>query len=178
MKKQIIIAALTVGAFIFGVSGAQAQATVGTTTNINLSDVISIDPGSIANQGIVDFNYTTAADYNAAKNVTVDNSLIVTSSKIFSVKVKAMGQNFSFGQNHIPINVMKIKAVAGGTMTGVYNEITLSTANQTLVTDAAFGAQKSLSIDYSISAAKAQTVLLGKPMGTYKQRVTYTATVL
>ena len=63
-------------------------------------------------------------------------------------------------------------------MTGIYNEITLTTFNQTLVANAAFGAQKSLSIDYSISAAKAQTVLLGKPLGTYKQKVTYTATVL
>ena len=104
MKKQIIIAALSIGLFAFGTVSAHAQATVGTTAKIKLSDVLSIDAGSIANQGIVDFNYTTAADYNAAKNVKVNNSLIVISSKIFSVKVKAMGQNFTSGQNHIPIN--------------------------------------------------------------------------
>lgn len=182
MKNQIVIATLALGALIFGTSNAQAQtaasANVGTTVNIILSDVISIDAGSVANEGVVDFNYTSAEDYNAAKNVTVANSLIVTSSKNFDVKVKAEGENFVNGANLIPVDVLQVKAVSGGTMVGTLNDITLSNVDQVLVTNATLGAQKSLSIDYSISAAKAQTVLLGKPAGTYTQRVTYTATAL
>ena len=177
MKKQIIISALALGAFVLGTKNTQAQSAT-TTVNLILSDVISIDPGSVAVGGGVDFNYPTAADYNEAKNATVENSLIVTSSKNFDVKVKADGANFVNGTNLIPVNVLQIKAVTGGTMVGTFNEITLSTADQTLVDNATLGAQKSLSIDYSISAEKAQTVLLGKPAGTYTQNVTYTATAL
>ena len=179
MKKQIIIATLALGAFVLGTSNAHAQdPNVSTNVNIILSDVISIDAGSVANSGIVDFNYVTTTDYNTAKNVTVANSLIITSSNNFDVKVKAEGENFVNGSNVIPVNVLQVKAVTGGTMVGTMNDITLSNADQTLVTNATLGAQKSLSIDYSISAINAQTVLLGKPAGTYKQTVTYTATAL
>ena len=182
MKKQIVIAALALGAFVFGTTNAQAQtgtSAVSTTVNIKLSDVISIDAGSVANGGVVDFNYTTADDYNKSKNVTVANSLIVTSSKNFDVKVKAEGENFVNGTNLIPVNVLQVKAVTGGTMTAEsLNDIKLSNADQVLVTNATLGALKTLSIDYSISAEKAQTVLLGKPAGTYTQKVTYTATAL
>ena len=181
MKKSIIIAALALGAFVFGTTNAQAQATsnkASTNVNIILSDVISIDAGSVTTGGVVDFNYTNANDYNAAKNVTVPSSLIVTSSKNFNVNVKAEGANFMNGTNLIPVDVLQVKAVAGGTMAGTLNNITLSTADQVLVGNATLGAQKSLSIDYSISAEKAQTVLLGKAPGTYTQKVTYTATAL
>ena len=180
MKKQIVIATVALGAFFFTTNNAQAQAPVSVATNVNiiLSDVISIDAGSVANSGSVDFNYVAATDYNSAKNVTVANSLIVTSSKNFDVKVKAEGPNFVSGTNLIPVNVLQVKAVEDGTMGGTKNDITLSTADQTLVTNATLGAQKSLSIDYSISAVKAQTILLGKPVGTYTQKVTYTATAL
>ncbi len=183
MKKQIIISALALGAFVLGTNNIQAQTgtnsnPVSTRVNIILSDVISIDEGSIASNGIVDFNYVTTTDYNTAKNVTKDESLVITSSRNFDVKVKAEGENFVSGTNLIPVNVLQIKAVTGGTMAGSLNEITLSNADQILVANATLGARKSLSIDYSISADKASTVLLGKAPGTYTQKVTYTATAL
>ena len=179
MKKQIIIATLALGAFVLGTSNIQAQSNpVSTTVNIILSDVISIDEGSVASEGVVDFNYVTTTDYNTAKNVTVANSLVITSSKNFDVKVKAEGENFVSGTNIIPVNVLQVKAVTGGTMVGTLNDITLSNADQVLVTNATLGARKSLNIDYSISAENAKTVLLGKEPGTYTQRVTYTATAL
>ena len=179
MKNQIIIATLALGAFVLGTNNAKAQSNpVSTTVNIILADVISIDEGSVASEGVVDFNYTTTTDYNTAKNVMVENSLIVTSSNNFDVKVKADGPNFVSGSNVIPVNVLQVKAVTGGTMAGTLNDITLSTEDQVLVTNATLGAKKSLSIDYSISAENAQNVLLGKEAGTYTQKVTYTATAL
>ena len=182
MKKQIVIAALALGAFVFGTTNAQAQTgtnsnSVSTTANIILSDVISIDAG-IANAGVVDFNYLTSSDYNTSKNVTKKESLKITSSRNFDVKVKAQGENFVNGSNTIPVTVLQVKAVTGGTMTGKLNDITLSNADQVLVTNAALGAQKTLDIDYSISALNASTILLGKAPGTYTQKVTYTATAL
>ena len=182
MKKQIIIAAFTLGAFVLGTTQTQAQTGTNsnaakTTVNLILADVISIDSGAAVG-GVVDFNYTTSADYNNAKNVTVAESLVITSSKNFDVKVKADGPNFVNGTNNIPVNVLQIKAATGGTMVGTFLPITLSIVDQKLVGNATLGAKKSLSIDYSISAEKAPTVLLGKPAGTYTQEVTYTATAL
>ncbi len=176
MKKQIVIAILAFGAFVLGTTNTQAQ-TATTTVNLILADVISIDSGAAVG-GVVDFNYTTAADYNTAKSVTVAESLLITSSTNFDVKVKSNGVNFLNGSNSIPVNVLQIKAVSGGTMTGTFNTITLSNADQKLVAAADKGAKKSLSIEYSISADKASTVLLGKPVGTYTQTVTYTATAI
>lgn len=182
MKKQIILTALTLGAIVLGTNTVQAQTGANsnpakTTVNLILANVISID-GGIAAGGIVDFNYATTTDYNTAKNVTKDNSLVITSSRNFDVKVKADGENFVNGSNLIPVNVLQVKAVTGGTIVGTMNEITLSNADQILVSNATLGAKKSLSIDYSISAEKASTVLLGKAPGTYTQKVTYTATAL
>ena len=182
MKKQIIIATFALGAIVFGNNKVMAQAGTNsnasaTTVRLILADVISIDQGSVSSGGVVDFNYTNTTDYNTAKNVTVANSLIITSSKNFDVKVKAEGENFVNGSNLIPVNVLQVKAVTGGTMTaGTLNDITLSNTDQILVTNATLGASKSLSIDYSISADKAKTVLLGKAAGTYTQKVKYTAT--
>ena len=180
MKKQIIIAALSIGAIVLGTNQVQGQDSdpVGTIVNIILADVLSIDEGSVASEGVVDFNYLNTTDYNSSKNVTVPNSLVIISSKNFDVKVKSDGANFVSGANVIPVDILQVKAVNGGTLVGTLNEITLSTADQVLVSNATLGAKQSLSIDYSISAEKASKVLLGKPFGTYTQKVTYTATAL
>src|SRR5690554_2297109 len=140
MKKQIIIATLAIGAIVFGTNNVQAQnatdPTATTTVRIILNDVISIDSGSVANGGVVDFNYVTAEDYNSAKTATVTNSLIVTSTKNFDVKVKADGANFTDGSNVIPVDVLTIKAATGGSMAGTQNTIVLSTADQVLIGNA------------------------------------------
>src|SRR5690554_5417871 len=103
MKKQLIIATLALGAIVFGTTNAQAQNTATTTVNIVLNDVISIDAGSVAIGGLVAFNYVTAEDYNTVTNVVVPNSLIVTSTKNFDIKVKADGPTFTDGTNDIPV---------------------------------------------------------------------------
>ncbi len=181
MKKQIIIATLALGAIVFGTNNAQAQVTTATATtrvNIILNDVISIDAGSVANGGVVDFNYVTAADYNSDKTVNVPTSLKVTSTKNFDVKVKADGANFTDGTNNIPVNVLTINA-AGGTIAGTQATIVLSTTDQTLIANAPLGSALTLDLDYTIPAAKSSSAdILGKPAGTYTQTVTYTATAL
>ncbi|NML56287.1 peptidoglycan-binding protein LysM [Chryseobacterium cheonjiense] len=181
MKKQIAIAALTIGAFVLGTNTIQAQNTTATTTvNITLNDVISIDNGSTAGGGAVAFNYVTAADYNSEKTVAQANALKVTSTKSFDVKVKAGGANFINGTNLIPVNVLTIKtSAAAGTMGGTKNAVVLSAADQTLVANAPLGSALTLNLDYTIPAAKSSSSdILGKPAGTYTQTVTYTATAL
>lgn len=179
MKKQIVIAVAAMGAFLFGINNAQAQNHEATTTvNIILSDVISIDAGSVAIGGGVDFNFVTADDYNSGLTANVPNSLKVTSTTNFHIKVKANGANFEgTGTTDIPVDVITIQG-GGGTMGGNAASVTLSTSDQTLVTNAAPGSALTLDLDYSISAEKASTILLGKPSGTYTQTVTYTATAI
>ena len=181
MKKQIVIAALTFGAIILGTNAVQAQNTTATTTvNITLNDVISIDAGSSAIGNNVDFNYATAADYNSDQTITKANSLKVTSTKNFNVKVKAGGANFMNGTNLIPVDVLTIKAAtASGTMGGTKSAVVLSSADQTLVANAPLGSALTLNLDYTIPAAhSSSSKILGKPAGTYTQTVTYTATAL
>ena len=180
MKKQIVIAALTFGAILFGTNHAQAQNTATTTVNITLNDVISIDAGSTAIGNTVDFNYATAADYNSDQTVTKANSLKVTSTKNFNVKVKAGGTSFVNGTNLIPVSVLTIKAAtASGTMGGTKNAVVLSSSDQTLVSNAPLGSALTLNLDYTIPGSKSSSSdILGKPAGTYTQTVTYTATAL
>ena len=180
MKKQIAIAAFSLGLISLGSNLVSAQNSEHVTTSVNiiLADVISIDVASAGWGGSVDFNYANTADYNSSKNVTVPNSLVINSSKNFDVKIKSDGANFVSGANLIPVDVLQVKAISGGTLMGTMNEVNLSTADQLLVSNASLGARQSLNIAYSISAEKASKVLLGKPKGTYTQTVTYTATAL
>src|SRR5690606_2234213 len=180
MKKQIIIATLALGAILFGTNDVQAQNHTATTrVNIVLNDVISIDAGSIAIGGAVDFNYVTAADYNTTNTATVEKSLIITSTKNFDVKVKDGGANFTNGTNNIPVDVLTIKAATGGNMAGTQNTVVLSTNDQVLIGNAPLGSALTLNLDYEIpSIESSSSKILGKPAGTYTQNVTYTATAL
>lgn len=180
MTKQIFMAASFLGAIMLGTHQILAQNSGQASTNINiiLADVISMDAASAVSGGAIDFNYVNTTDYNSSKNVTVPNSLVIISSKNFDVKVKSEGANFVSGSNVIPVDILQVKAIPGGSLTGTLNEVSLSTTNQALVSNASSGAKQSLNIAYSISAEKASKVLLGKPEGTYTQTVTYTATAL
>ncbi|WP_418124347.1 peptidoglycan-binding protein LysM [Chryseobacterium sp. PTM-20240506] len=180
MKKQIFIVALSLGATALGTHRVMAQNSeqVSTSVNIILSDVIAMDIGSAASEGAVDFNYGSTKDYSSSKNVTVPNSLVIISSKNFDVKVKSEGAHFVNGANVIPVDILQVKAIPGGSLVGTLNEVTLSPNDQVLVSNASLGTKQSLNIAYSISAENASKVLLGKPQGTYTQKITYTATAL
>jgi hypothetical protein len=180
MKKQIVITALSLGAITIGTNRVLAQNSekVSTSVNIILADVIAMDIGTGASEGAVDFNYGSTKDYNSSKNVTVPNSLVIISSKNFDVKVKSEGTHFVSGANVIPVDILQVKAIPGGSLVGTLNEVTLSTTDQVLVSNASLGTKQSLNIAYSISSENASKVLLGKPQGTYTQKITYTATAL
>lgn len=180
MKKQIFITALSLAAIALGTDLVRAQNSgqVSSSVNIILADVIAMDIGTLASEGTIDFNYGSTADYNSTKNVTVPNSLVIISSKNFDVKVKSEGTHFVNGANVIPVDILQVKAIPGGSLVGTLNEVTLSPTDQVLVSNASLGTKQSLNIDYSISAEKASKVLLGKPQGTYTQKITYTATAL
>ena len=184
MKNQIIFTALTLGAIILGTNTAKAQtgtttAPVSTAVNIILSDVISIDEGSVATGGVVNFNYVTSEDYNNDKTATVANSLKVTSTQNFNVNVKAEGESFTDGINEIPVNVLRIQGADTGSMGGSRPVITLTDADQILVKNAPLGSALTLDINYTIPKEEASSAkILGKKAGTYRQKVTYTATAL
>ncbi|EGV44569.2 peptidoglycan-binding protein LysM [Bizionia argentinensis JUB59] len=163
---------------IFGISNSWAQQAK-TTINLVLADVISIDPGSASNDGSVDFHYDNVNDYNSEKTTTIPNSLVITFTKPFDLKVKANGENFEFGSNLIPVNVLIIKRNESSQITGTSVPIVLSTQDQVLIRGADRGSRLTLDLDYTIPQAKSSSSdILGKPAGTYTQKVTYTATAL
>ncbi|MCM4167650.1 hypothetical protein KCTC52924_00839 [Arenibacter antarcticus] len=181
MKKQIITATLALGAILLGTNNVQAQNATDnatTTVNITLEDVISIDVAS--GTEVVDFNYPTAASYNQDQTVSKANSLIVTSTKAFDIEVKADKATFEHATittAFIPVNVLTIKPVTGGSMGGTPADVNLSTTDQTLVSAAPVGSAVTLNLDYFIPLAKSSSSdILGKPSGKYTTTVTYTAT--
>lgn len=182
MEKINIIATLAIAIFLFAGHSAEAQNHSATTNiNINLTDVISIDNGSGAIRGLVEFNYLTAADYNSTKTTHVPASLVVTSSKNFDINVKANGAHFKKGGDLIPVNVLTIKPVIGGTkpMTGTPSNVILSTTDQKLISGSDLGGGLVLELDYEIPQSRSSSAdMMGKPSGTYTQTVTYTATAL
>lgn len=176
MTKAFLIFVLSI---LFSIQiMAQVQSAT-TTMRITLNDVMLIEPGSAANGGEVDFNYNTTADYNSEKTASVPNSLIVTFSKPFDIRVKANGSHFENGLNSIPVDVMTIQKNSSSSMGGSSNPIVLSTQDQVLVNAADLGIELKLDIDYIIPASKSSsTDILGKPSGSYTQTVTYSATAL
>lgn len=150
-----------------------------TSINIILADVLSIDSESAANGGSVDFYYENVADYNSEKIATVPQSLIITFSKAFDVKVKANGHSFESGANSIPVDVITIRRNESSTVSGTSSPVVLSTQDQLLVSGAALGSKLHLNLDYIIPQAKSSSSdILGKPSGTYTQTVTYSASAL
>lgn len=182
MKKQIIIATLALGAFVFGTNNAQAQVgltdTAETVVNITLADVISIETPATE----VTFTYNTATAYNTTQSHTITENLKVTSTRAFDIDAKANGLNFENGVNLIPVSVLSINAVAQNTtMLGgsPSNIVELSTTNQKLMASANLGSELTLDLEYEILATKSSSAdILGKASGTYTQTVTYTATTL
>lgn len=177
-KREIIITAFTLAIMIIGANTALAQKAT-TTINLVLADVISIEPSSAANGGTVDFLYENVNDYNSEKTTTIPNSLIITFTKPFDLKVRANGENFENGSNFIPVNVLTIKRNESSQITGNSSPIILSTQDQVLISSANSGSKLNLDLDYIIPQARSSSSdILGKPAGTYTQKVTYTATAL
>lgn len=147
-----------------------------TRINLHLADVLSIEESSEANDGIVDFFYDSVGDYNSEKVSTVPNSLIITFSRPFDLKVRANGVNFENGQNSIPVNVLTIRRNESSSLTGTSFPVILSSEDQILVHGAGKGSRLNLDLDYLIPQEKsASPDILGKPSGTYTQTITYTA---
>lgn len=150
-----------------------------TTVNIVLADVFSIDSESNAIDGSVNFTYNSVEDYNSEQTVTIANSLVLTFSKPFDIKVRAEGPHFENGDHKIPVNVITIRPNSSSTVSGTFVPIELSNANQILVEGSALGSKLNLDIDYVIPQSKASsTDIIGKPAGTYKQIVIFSATAL
>ncbi len=178
LRKQITFSVFLVGTLVFSTNTALAQNAT-TRISIVLADVISIDQESVANGGVIGFQYETVHDYNSEKTTTVPNSLIITFTKPFELKVKANGENFESGSNFIPVNVLTIKRNESSNMTGTSSPIILSNQDQVLVSGIGQGSRLTLDLDYIIPKAKSSSPdILGKPSGTYTQTVTYTATAL
>ena len=174
MKKQIAIAAFTIGAIVLGTNNVQAQTKdtneASTVATIELAEVISIS----ANNKPVAFAYKTAYDYNNDQKVAKATTLKVTSSKKFDIKVNAKGENFTDGTNNIPVNVLKIIATGGGTDSKV-PEIVLSKDVKTIVAESPGGSELTWELDYTIPKDKSSSSdILGKPAGTYTQTIMYT----
>ncbi|MAP80381.1 MAG: peptidoglycan-binding protein LysM [Aequorivita sp.] len=177
-KQQLVLLIIGVFGLFFGNSNLQAQQAT-TTINLVLNDVIAIDPESAANGGNVNFNYEDIHDYNSEKTNNVPNSLIITFSKPFDLKVRANGTHFENGSNSIPVDVLTVKLNESSSIEGNSAPVVLSTSDQVLISGVGSGSKLNLDLDYIIPQERSSSSdILGKPSGSYTQQVTYTATAL
>lgn len=178
LKNRFFIATTIICVLLGTTYSVEAQEAK-TRINIVLADVLSIEAGSVASGGVVDFHYETVADYNSEKMTTVPNSLIITFTKAFDLKVKANGSSFENGAYLIPVDVLTIKRNESSNMTGTSSPIILSTQDQVLVSSAGHGSRLTLDLDYLIPQSRSSSPdILGKPSGTYTQEVTYTISAI
>lgn len=172
----LIIICLTISGNIHAQS-VSTQAKI----EINLADVLSIEPESEAQNGLIAFNYLNVQDYHTTQSIKIPNSLVITSAKNINITVQSNGANF-VGINSsavIPVNLLTIQPVFNGTMTGTGHSISLSDQPQILIQNALLGSKKSVTINYEISATNSSSSgFLGKPADSYTQTIIYTATAI
>lgn len=182
MRKQILLGIFSVIALVgFNVQAQEAQSVSasGTMVNINLNEILAFEEGGSAPGGMVDLNFITVSDYENGVEAFKEKSLVISSTKAFDVKVRAEGENFIGENAEIPVDVLTIEAVSGGSMDGTLKTVTLNTDDQKIIEGVNPVIKGSLDINYKISGERASTSdILGKPSGTYTQTIIYTATAL
>lgn len=180
LKKEYL---LPIGLFVIfqilflSVGWSQTGST--STVNLILTEVISIAPESIANGGVIDFQYHTVEDYQSDQIISVPNSLIITFTNPFELKVQANGAFFENGDQQIPVNVLTIQRNESSAIQGESQSINLSPQPQVLISGIGAGSLLNIDLDYIIPAEiSSSTDILGKPSGTYTQEITYTVVAL
>ena len=175
--NKVIVVSLFLCTLIFPKIAIAQEAN--TTVNIVLANVFSIDSESVGINGNINFAYDTVEDYLSEQVVSISNSLVLTFSKPFDIKVRAEGAYFENGDHKIPVNVLTIRPNESSTVSGNFFPIELSDTDQFLIEGSSLGSKLKLDLDYIIPQAKASSSdILGKPTGTYTQIVVFTATAL
>jgi len=168
---------ILISLFLFTTTAMGQEAS--TTVNIVLADVFSIDSESNAIDGSVNFTYNSVEDYNSEQTVTIANSLVLTFSKPFDIKVRADGAYFENGDHKIPVNVITIRPNESSTVTGTPIPVELSSSDQVLIESSSLGSKLHLDLDYIIPQSRASSNdILGKPAGNYTQIIVFTATAI
>lgn len=170
MKKNLLIVFIAVAAICFGFQAkAQTATSAAVTVNINLTDAISITLGA---DPIVNFDYTTAADYAASKTVTKANHFTVVSNKPYDLTVTAGGAFTPAGGPALNIVTVTVPTATANGGTPVAN-VPLSTTAAPLVNGSTASTGAIYTVDYTISNPAPLLNLAGS---TYSTTVTYTAT--
>ena len=176
-NKVVLFLVVLFSLLLYSTSAMGQEAS--TTINIVLADVFSIDSESVAINGNIDFTYNSVEDYNSEQTVTIANSLVLTFSKPFDIRVRADGPYFENGDHKIPVNVITIRPNESSTVTGTPIPVELSSSDQVLIESSSLGSKLHLDLDYIIPQSRASSNdILGKPAGNYTQIIVFTATAI
>ncbi|MBO0951155.1 hypothetical protein [Fibrella forsythiae] len=166
-KMMIAIAALTALCSGFGATSAQAQLTSGNAlVTLTLVDVMAI----VVTEPAVALTYGLETDYINGRNVTIPLHLTVSSNRPYDLKVRADGDLTSgLGQSavKIPIGNVTVQAMSAGL--GTTPAVSLSTSDQTFVSNAPGAMAKTVSVKYSTPANSQDFI----KTGVYTSTLTY-----
>lgn len=177
MKKLLLLSAAILAVLTLFNVKANAQTPLSATATVPLKIVLS-DAIAITMKAAddVEFDYTTAADYQGSKTVGKTGHFTVVSNRAYKVAVKALAFTPATSGNStvVPLNIIQV-SVGTSPTAGTFNTATLGTADQALVTTSPATIAASYNINYTIPTAAA---LVGITKDTYATVVTYTATQL
>ncbi|MBZ4189112.1 hypothetical protein [Niabella beijingensis] len=167
--KRVVLAA----AAFFTVTAASAQAQLRSiTVNVDLREVTGVSPVAPTGDGVVDFVYQTATDYNTDKSITVTNQFRVTSTAAYSIVVRGSGDFTGSPSNTLSLGILRLSAKASGAE-NFSGEITPTTTNQAIIS----GATATLDQGYDVLYRIPQTAtLLNAAKEVYTTNIIYSAT--
>ncbi|WP_257666982.1 hypothetical protein [Parapedobacter tibetensis] len=176
-NNSILIIALAIVATQFLHVAAKAQVTGTTTLKVKLTDALSL---TVNNEEVL-LDFATAANYADGVEVDMANHLTVTSTKAYTINVKAAsttlagttdGNTNTIASNAVNVEVSDPSAQGLG---GTTATVALSANDAALLTGATAASGKNINVKYGIPAANTGQVL-GKTADTYTTILTYTIT--
>ncbi len=141
-----------------------------TTLQVNITNQSAI----VVNNPTAALSFTQASHYQLGQQLTQTNAVQAFSNVPYSISVRA-GTDLLNGGNTIPVGNVQVtpalpSPASGVTVTGV----SLSTANQTIITSTEPTLQQLFNLTYSTTAGN--TAFLNQPAGAYSTTLTYTIT--
>ncbi|MCB0663382.1 MAG: hypothetical protein KDC24_11625 [Saprospiraceae bacterium] len=167
LKKLVLTAVLMVG---FGMAIFAQSSSQTATLTVIINNAIALNLTDVNPTLIFD----EASDFVNGVTYSASPAGDVTATRAFDVTVAASGADLDDGfGNTIPVSSVAVEPTGAGL--GTTSQVSLSTADQTIINNAPAAVSQPFGLTYS--TAPNDPNFVNKPSGTYNVTLTYTATL-
>jgi|GEM_PF-279722 len=159
-KRNLLIATVMLLTLGLGNSAKAQKTPIRTVTvNVKLKDVIAIGTGGAGN-GVVDFIYDTAKDYENEKSVPVPGQLNITSTKPYDVYVRGIGAFREDGTAEmLPLDILNVNVKMPEATAFNSPEVVLTETDQQAFSLAPASMNQAFDVLYRIPKNKSELLL-------------------